>query len=136
MIKMNSRKKGLIKYILLQIPSLLLIIIILILFHDWIGIPDWLIWVIIILWISKDVILYPKIKKAYIGEEKQAMDSLIGHMGIAQEDINPTGYIRIGNELWKAIAESKHKKIKKGNSVLVVSVKGLSLIVKPVVKQK
>ena len=57
-------------------------------------------------------------------------EGMVGQTGIARSDINPTGQVQCGAELWTAeLADSKGK-IRKGDLVQVVSVDGLRLKVR------
>jgi hypothetical protein len=47
------------RYILLNIPAMVLIIVALILAQQWITMPIWLSLTIIFIWLIKDVILFP-----------------------------------------------------------------------------
>lgn len=53
-------------------------------------------------------------------------DELLDMVGVADEDLDPAGQIRIRGERWKAEAKEK---IKKGNKVRVIGRKGLLLFV-------
>jgi membrane-bound serine protease (ClpP class) len=57
---------------------------------------------------------------------KTGGEEILGLTGVADEDLDPEGQIRIRGERWKA--EAKHK-IKKGEKVKVIDRKGLLLIV-------
>ena len=48
-----------IRYSLLQLPAIALVIGLLYLVRRWVDIPLWLHWGIIIVWIAKDIILFP-----------------------------------------------------------------------------
>ena len=55
------------------------------------------------------------------------IESLIGEVGTAKEDLNPEGFITVEGELWWARAESP---VKKGEKVIVSQKEGQTLIVK------
>jgi membrane-bound serine protease (ClpP class) len=53
-----------------------------------------------------------------------------GQTGIARTDINPTGQVQSGAELWTAELAEGQGKIREGEKVEVVKVEGLKLKVK------
>lgn len=53
---------------------------------------------------------------------------IIGEVGIAREDIDPEGTVFVHGEYWKAYSD---RKIPKGSKVVVLSVEGMVLKVKP-----
>ena len=58
--------------------------------------------------------------------------SLIGTEGIAEERLDPSGYIRVHGELWRAEVTGKTIPIEKGQTVLIERACGLTLLVTPV----
>ncbi len=81
-----------------------------------------LIYIIILFFIFYKIYL-AQVKRAEVGPE-----SLIGRQGLVIEDLSPEGYIEVEGELWKAIAKDEAG-ISKGEKVVVISYKGLTLIV-------
>jgi membrane protein implicated in regulation of membrane protease activity len=100
------------RYILLQLPGAVLLVIALILARRWIDIPAWLFWGLIVLWVGKDVVLFPFVRKAY--EPQEDGNPMVGARGVAVEKLAPSGFIRIGGELWKAEAANRHRAIEAG----------------------
>jgi membrane-bound ClpP family serine protease len=82
-----------------------------------------------LLWILKDIIAFPFVWHSYDSKTRDATHSMIGKQGIAQERLDPNGYVRIGNELWKAEVTNNHSYIGKGESVTVLHMDGLKLTV-------
>lgn len=68
--------------------------------------------------------------KAQFKSAKTGKEALIGSKGIAITDINPRGEIRVMSEFWQAIAQDPP--IVAGQEVLVVSMDGMTLVVKRV----
>ena len=134
-IQFNNMKalnlKVIIRYTLLQIPELLLIIIGLHLIQIWIDLTDWLFWVIILVMVIKDIILFPFLWRAYDWDNPKNRNSLLGVRGIARERLTPNGYIFINGELWMAETTDKGIIIEKDDHVIVTGVQGLTLIVQP-----
>ena len=59
------------------------------------------------------------------------VNRLIGAQGIAEEPLAPSGYIRVGGELWRAEAMRTDKPIPPGSRVRVQAVRGLTLLIQP-----
>ena len=53
------------RYALLQIPALGLIVLALIVIQQWVALPAWFTWGLIIIWVIKDVALFPLTWRAY-----------------------------------------------------------------------
>jgi membrane protein implicated in regulation of membrane protease activity len=119
--------KVIIRYILFQIPSLTLFILILILIRQWVNLPTWYFWGFIALWFAKDVILFPFVWRAYDRDRLRELQSLVGIEGIAEERLAPTGYIRVHGELWQAEAVRADVSIERGEPVRIRGIKGLRL---------
>ncbi|MFQ5935665.1 MAG: NfeD family protein [Acidiferrobacterales bacterium] len=117
------------KYTLLQLPGTALLVVILLLLQDRLGIATWLLWGIVGLWITKDIILFPLVWRSY-DPEFPAEHSLVGAVGVAQEQLAPSGYVRVEGALWHAEVPAG-KPIKAGRHVRVRERRGLTLIVEP-----
>jgi membrane-bound serine protease (ClpP class) len=57
-------------------------------------------------------------------------EGMRGQSGIARTDIDPTGQVQSGAELWSAELEEGQEKIKRGEKVHVVKMEGLKVIVR------
>jgi membrane-bound serine protease (ClpP class) len=119
------------RYILLNIPAMVLIIMALILAQRWITIPIWLSLTIIFIWLIKDVILFPIVWRAYDWDRSGGLRSMIGKQGIARERLAPSGYVLVQGELWKAEIAEADQPIESGKFVQVVKMEGLKLFVIP-----
>jgi membrane-bound ClpP family serine protease len=119
------------RYILLNIPALVLIILALILAHHWITMPLWLALTIIFIWLIKDVILFPFVWRAYDWDRPAKFRSMIGKLGITRERLAPSGYVLVDGELWKAESADAGQPIESGKFVRVVKMEGLKLFVIP-----
>jgi membrane-bound ClpP family serine protease len=119
------------RYILLNIPALVLIILALILAHHWITMPLWLALTLIFIWLIKDVILFPFVWRAYDWDRPAKFRSMIGKLGITRERLAPSGYVLVDGELWKAESADAGQPIESGKFVRVVKMEGLKLFVIP-----
>ncbi|MEE9613018.1 MAG: NfeD family protein [Desulfatiglandales bacterium] len=119
------------RYALLQVPGVVLLILIFILARRWIDISPWLFWVILALWVTKDVILFPFVWRAYDWDRPKEGNSMVGERGIAKDRLSPSGYVQVRGELWKVeVMEGGHP-IERGEVVRVRGIRGLTLLVKP-----
>lgn len=59
-------------------------------------------------------------------------ESMVGKTGTATTEFKPTGQVQVGSELWTAEADGGSRKIRKGDRVEVVEVKGLRLKVRKI----
>jgi membrane protein implicated in regulation of membrane protease activity len=118
-----------VKYVLLQVPALVILVVLIGLAKRWIDLPSWFVWGLICLWIAKDIALFPLTWRAYDKDGSRAGSTLLGARGIAEERLNPSGYIRVGGELWQAEAIDDAPFIEKGEGVLIRGIRGLTLLV-------
>ncbi len=121
--------RALIKYVLLQIPDLILLIIALIIFNKFINVSTWLMTTIIAVWIAKDIAIFTKVWKAYDSNYPNQKEQLIGMDGIVMDELNPVGYVKVKSELWKAEITDPGFPVKKGDKIKVYGVKGMKLTV-------
>jgi membrane protein implicated in regulation of membrane protease activity len=120
-----------IKYTLLQIPAAILLILVLAEICRRVDLPSWLFWIIIIGWIAKDVLLFPLVWRSYDSKRDEGTHPMKGGRGIAVERLAPTGYVRVGGELWKGRLSEGVFSIEKGQKVNVKEIRGLTVIVEP-----
>jgi len=102
---MNKRacsSRIVVRYVLFQMPALVLLVLMLALVQRWVSLPVWFIWGLIAFWIAKDVILFPFTWPAYERSHKESANSMIGLRGIAENRLAPSGYVHIHGELWQA----------------------------------
>jgi membrane protein implicated in regulation of membrane protease activity len=117
-----------VKYVLLQLPGLVILVLVLILLRRLIYFPAWAVWLIISIWVIKDAIMFPFVWRAY---DKDNPESMIGIQGTVVDRLSPSGYIRIRGELWRARAIAEHASLEKDEVVTVQAVDGLTLLVQP-----
>ena len=117
------------RYILLNIPGLMAVILILIIIQHWVVLPVWLFWSVMAIWVIKDAVLFPFVWRAYDWDQPGRNQSMIGERGIAKERLAPSGYVQIRGELWKAEKIGDGPPIEVGQPVNIVQVEGLTLYV-------
>jgi membrane-bound serine protease (ClpP class) len=78
-------------------------------------------------------IITPKVLRAHRDEPiRTGWEELIGREAEVREPLDPSGQVWIEGALWKAKVEDGEPAIGLGNRVLIESVDGLTLVVKPV----
>ena len=117
------------RYILLNIPGLVAVILILIIIQYWVVLPVWLFWSIIGFWIIKDAVLFPFVWRAYDWDRPGRSLSMIGQRGIAKERLAPSGYVQVYGELWRAEKMGDGPPIEAGQPVQIIKMEGLTLFV-------
>jgi membrane protein implicated in regulation of membrane protease activity len=114
-----------IRYTLLQVPGWILTGIVCTGLW-WAGLlGGWAVAVLVAVWIGKDALLYPLVRRAYEPAEPP-WARLIGARAIARQALAPTGYVELHGQLWRA--ELLHDgSISPGEAVRVQAVEGLTL---------
>jgi membrane protein implicated in regulation of membrane protease activity len=129
MIDRDWTKKIILKYILFQIPSFLILIVILLLLDHWYNFGYFIIAGVLILWILKDSIMFPIVWKSYETRAHKVswQSKIINKEALVVEQINPEGYVRFNGELWKA--RCINDKIDKDEKVVIKSIEDKTLVV-------
>ena len=73
------------------------------------------------------MILFRYTWRAYDGNRAGSVHPMIGERGVSVDRLAPSGYIRIGGELWRAKTQEEGLPIEKGVSVRVKGAQGLTL---------
>ncbi len=116
------------RYMLLQVPGVLILVLVLILVRQWIDLSTLFICSLVALWVAKDIILFPFLWRAY---DRDQQNQMIGTRGIAEERLAPSGYVYIHGELWQAEVMKGYPPIDRGETVRVQGINGLKLLVQP-----
>ena len=131
----EAKRRIVLRYALFQIPDIGILALILFVVHQWVDLSLWLVIGIVSLWMVKYVIVFSFVWRAYDKPRPGDIKSLIGTKGIAEERLDPSGYIRVHGELWRAEVIGKTIPVEKGETVLIERALGLTLLVKPVQKK-
>jgi membrane protein implicated in regulation of membrane protease activity len=126
---MKSKQRVFWRYTAFQIPGWMLAAAIGWLLNQRFNIPWWLATCFLVAWVIKDYALYPFLRFSYEINDRKQIDRLIGAKGKAVNTLAPNGYVRVRGELWRAINEETDQ-LKAGSLVSVVSVKGMTVIVR------
>lgn len=125
------RLRPLTKYLLIQIPGWILVVAALLLIRRWVDLPAWAAIGVFLLWVIKDLALFPFVRPAFESRGTSGIARLVGAQGVAEESLAPSGYIRVGGELWRAEALEIDEPIPRGSRVRVQEVRGLTLLIRP-----
>lgn len=91
---------------------------------------DWKIfWIVLLIWIIKDILMFPFIWRSYDTSSDNKVHGLKGKKGTVTRRLDPEGYVRIGGELWRAVLDDNGI-AEKGESVVVISRTGVTVKVK------
>ena len=121
----------LIRYALHHIPGAVFFLMLIVLLRHWIEMPSWIWWGLIALWVVKDIALFPFVWRSYDAQPLGPGHSMLGATGIAKDELAPTGYIRVGGELWRAQLLEGDSPVESGKTVCVREIRGLTLLVEP-----
>jgi len=135
MLSKETKRRIVLRYALYQIPDIAIFVLILFLLQQWVDLSLWFCIGLFSLWMVKYVIVFTFVWPAYDKPRPGDIKSLIGTEGITEERLDPSGYIRVHGELWRAEVIGKTISIEEGQKVLIERVCGLTLLVKPVQKK-
>jgi membrane protein implicated in regulation of membrane protease activity len=124
------------RYLLFQIPGWLVLTLILWLLIDHGAVPFWAGATFFAGWVLKDLAVYPWLRAGYETDAKTGTQRLIGANAIAQERLDPEGYVKINGELWKARADPDDHPIAPQAVVKVQAARGMTLIVERVHRER
>jgi len=131
MLSKEAKRRIVLRYARYQIPDVAIFVLILFVLHQWVGLTLWLFIGVAGFWMLKYVFVFSFVWRAYDKPSPGDVTSLIGTQGIAEERLDPSGYIRVHGELWRAEVIRKTVTIEKGQTVLIERADGLTLLVKP-----
>jgi membrane protein implicated in regulation of membrane protease activity len=131
----EAKSRIVLRYALFQIPDIAMLALILFVVHQWVDLSLWLYIGFVSLWMAKYVLVFSFVWRAYDKPRPGDVKSLIGIEGIAEERLDPSGYIRVHGELWRAEVMEKTIPVEKGQKVQIERASGLTLLVKPVQKK-
>ena len=126
----QNRHKAVVRYILYNLPILVLVVIGLILLRHWFDLADWMFWAVIAGWVVKDLVLFPFVRKAYDDSEGYSY-SPVGQVAVVLKTLDPVGSVRLRGEIWQATTEGEGEALPEGCSVKVTGQEGMTLRVIP-----
>jgi membrane protein implicated in regulation of membrane protease activity len=92
-----------------------------------VDLPLWAAALILALFIVKDLVLFPAMRVTFSRSAHSPWP--IGERGQATKPLEPSGYVRVNGELWRAEAQPPGARIPARQHVVVRSARGLTLLV-------
>ena len=99
--------------------------------HRALDAPPWVAAGLPVAWVIKDYALYPLLRSAYEADHRRRIEHLVGAHGTAVEPLDPSGYVRVRGELWRARPDRPAVRAGKGCRVEVTGADGATLVVAP-----
>ena len=124
-----SLRRTLIRYLWFQVPGWILSVVVLWVLNRWFGLPAWLGVLLFTLFVIKDFVLFPLLRRAYEPGVPTALDKLIGAQARVVDTLSTSGYVRLRGELWRAELPLDHEPVAAGGVVTVRATRGLTLLV-------
>ena len=119
----ESTARVALRYLLFQTPGWLVAAGILALSVDLFGVTGWLALAAFALFVAKDAVLFPFVRRAY--ERNPVPPHPVGETGVAEDAIDGgEGWVRVGRELWRARRAPGAAAIARGEHVRVVALRG------------
>jgi membrane protein implicated in regulation of membrane protease activity len=119
-----------VRYAAFQVPGLVLVAVVMLVVREVFALPAWTVWAAVAGWAALDVALFPFLRIAYEeGPARGGAAALVGARGLARDRLEPSGYVRIGAELWRAELVPGSAPVAAGQEVRVREVRGLTLLV-------
>jgi membrane protein implicated in regulation of membrane protease activity len=121
----------LLRYVAFQLPGLSIMVLGAAVATHWFEVPGWIALCAVGLWMLKDAVMFPFVRKAYEPGDGRHPRDLAGAAGTARDTLAPTGYVQISSELWRAQCLPGTERIEAGTAIRVVEVRGLTVLVEP-----
>jgi membrane protein implicated in regulation of membrane protease activity len=118
------------RYVALQVPGWMLAALILLWIEANFAAPSWVLWLVGIAYVVKDIALFPLTWRAYAGEGAEGIRDPVGHLGVCSNRLAPRGSVHVRGETWHAISEDERTGIEAGSAVRIVGRDGLILRVR------
>ena len=77
----------------------------------------------LVMWVIKDIALYPFLRSAYEVDDRQPIERLIGERGTTVEPLAPSGYVRVGGELWYAETKTDIPEVSVADAVMLLDLR-------------
>jgi membrane protein implicated in regulation of membrane protease activity len=100
----------------------------------WFGFAAWVALGIVAAWIVKDLLMYASMRRYY--QAQPAQRRIVGEEGVALCLLDPSGFVRVHGEIWRAQTRPDDRPLEEGARVRVCDVTGLLLRVERVGPQE
>ncbi len=117
-----------IRYTLLQVPGWLLLVMLLWIAWDSGWLSSEITGLILLLWLLKDLLLYPLYRPALQGPSPSGGSALVGMRARVHRRLAPVGQVRVFGEIWRA-RSADGQPVESGAWVTVIAAEGLTLTV-------
>ncbi|MFP8874439.1 MAG: NfeD family protein [Myxococcota bacterium] len=120
------------RYLALQASSWVLAALLLgaLVYADFLS--TWLAVVLVTALMIKDLVVFPKMRRAYEVGTSHGAGDLMGVEGRVEESLTPEGYLRVGSERWHARLVGEVRSLSVGELATVRDIENLTLLVEPV----
>ncbi len=128
----SHRRATLLRYLAVQVVGTVGLLIVLYVLHLLFDLAWWVIAVVLLLSVTKDVLLYPKLREAYSPHAgRTGREALIGEPAVATTALAPQGYVRVRGEIWRARLPDDGGHAAEGALLVVTGFDGMTLLVAP-----
>ena len=116
------------RYLVFQVPGWIIVGATLMAAIRWWKLAEIVAGLLMALFVTKALVLFPFVRKAYEPSSGEGVRALVGCSAIARDALTPSGYVRVGSELWRAVLREGGS-APAGSELRVVALSGLTLIV-------
>jgi membrane protein implicated in regulation of membrane protease activity len=116
------------RYLVFQVPGWIIVGAALMAAIRWWQVAEPVAWLLLALFVTKDLVLFPLVRKAYEPSSGVGVRALVGCSAIARDALTPSGYVSVGSELWRAELREGGS-APAGSGLRVVELNGMTLIV-------
>jgi membrane-bound ClpP family serine protease len=117
------------RYVLLQIPDLVLLLLALAVLDRWLDLSREVVAAVVGVWLVKVVLVLPLARRALAQAPVLEPTPSAGSVGTARTRLDPAGYGRFRGELWRCEITDDGEPLEEGARLRVRDVDGLSLVV-------
>jgi membrane protein implicated in regulation of membrane protease activity len=117
------------RYLLMQVPGWLIVAVGAVVATSY-GADPKLAWTIAGAWMAKDLVAYPFVRRAYT-RARSGTEALVGEIAVVRDRLDPSGWVTLRGELWRAELAERGDAVPSGRRVRVRAVDGRTVKVVP-----
>ena len=121
-----------VRYLLFQLPSWILVALVLVGLAWKDLLPLWLAWAVVAGLVVKDLVFFPRLRIGYEPSRAHGGGELLGAIAVVDTPLGPEGYVRVGPERWRARLLRAGDRAAPGEAVWVREIERLTLLVEKV----